>query len=125
MGEQGSLKILKARRLLAVAVASAVGLSGLIAVAAPASASRQSTGAAVQEYIDVNVTMKDNVFTPRRVTVDPGATIHWPNEGYNEHNVIPDKKKAEWGDKLIGVGEEYEFKFAKPGVYEYFCSIHG
>ncbi|MBJ7513228.1 MAG: right-handed parallel beta-helix repeat-containing protein, partial [Acidimicrobiia bacterium] len=79
----------------------------------------------MQEYIDVNVTMKDNVFTPKRVTVDPGATIHWPNEGYNEHNVIPDKKKAEWGDKLIGVGEEYEFKFAKPGVYEYFCSIHG
>ena len=125
MGEQCSLKILKARRLLAVAVASAVGLTGVVAVAAPASASRQSTGAAVQEYIDVNVTMKDNVFTPKRVTVDPGATIHWPNEGYNEHNIIPDKKKAEWGDKLIGVGEEYEYTFAKPGVYEYFCSIHG
>ena len=123
--QYGILRAFNLKRLLAIVVASSAGLSGIVAVASPASAVTRSSGAAVQQYIDVNVTMKDNVFSPQRVAIDPGATIHWSNEGYNEHNIIPDKKKAPWGDKLIGVGEEYEYKFEEPGVYAYHCSFHG
>ena len=123
--QYGILRAFNLKRLLVIVVASSAGLSGIVAVASPASAVTRSSGAAVQQYIDVNVTMKDNVFSPQRVAIDPGATIHWSNEGYNEHNIIPDKKKAPWGDKLIGVGEEYEYKFEEPGVYAYHCSFHG
>lgn len=123
--DPGGFRKLIAKRLIAIAVTSSVSLTGLVGVAIPASAASHGGGASVQQYIDVNVTMKDNVFAPRRVTIDPGATIRWSNEGYNEHNIIPDKKKAKWGDKLIGIGEEYEYKFNEPGVYEYFCSFHG
>ena len=122
------------RRVAAMFVVGAVGATGVAAVAAPAGAvsSAQPSAAVVSKgarpaaaYNELTVTMIDNEYLPKTTTVNPGTTIHWSNEGRNEHNVKPDKADAGFGDTLIGVGEEYQNTFTTPGVYSYYCSFHG
>ena len=120
------------RRAVASGAVLALGASMVVGVGAPAGASARRPAAVVSKgirpaaaYNELTVTMIDNQFLPRTTTVNPGTTIHWSNEGRNEHNVKPVKASAGFGDTLIGVGEEYESKFETPGVYSYYCSFHG
>ena len=117
------------RRVGATLVAGALGVSGMVAVAAPVGAAvstEQPNTAVVSKgprpaaaYNELTVTMIDNQFLPRTTTVNPGTTIHWSNEGRNEHNVKPVKASAGFGDTLIGVGEEYQSKFETPRSEEH------
>ena len=120
------------RRAVASGAVLALGASMVVGVAAPAGAASRRPAAVVSKgirpaaaYNELTVTMIDNQFLPRTTTVNPGTTIHWSNEGRNEHNVKPVKASAGFGDTLIGVGEEYQSKFETPGVYSYYCSFHG
>ena len=124
------------RRVGATLVAGALGVSGMVAVAAPVGAAvstEQPNTAVVSKgprpaaaYNELTVTMIDNQYLPRTTTINPGTTVHWSNEGRNEHNVKPDKASDKsYGDSLIGVGEEYQNKFETPGVFSYYCSFHG
>ncbi|MEY3362112.1 MAG: hypothetical protein RL531_1831 [Actinomycetota bacterium] len=122
------------RRIAALVTAGAVGFGGITAVAGAAGAATGTrprapeVGAAARPgaaYNELTVTMVDNVNAPRTATINPGTTIHWANEGRNEHNVKPNRAGAGFGDDLIGVGEEYQHTFQTPGVFGYYCSFHG
>lgn len=77
--------------------------------------------------VDVTVEVADNVFQPRAVRIDPGSTVTWTNTGLNAHNVIP----AEEGRfEPVPTGSldpkaSVSRTFPTPGVYRYYCSIHG
>ncbi len=76
---------------------------------------------------DVTIEVSDNVFEPRAVRIDPGSTVTWTNTGLNTHNVMP----AEEGRfEPVPTGSldpkaSASRTFSAPGVYRYYCSIHG
>ena len=75
----------------------------------------------------VEVRSLDNTFRDETVTIDAGTEIHWINGGRNDHNVLPVDDSLTWGvdrDTFVP-GTEYSFVFDTPGVYPYYCSIHG
>jgi plastocyanin len=68
----------------------------------------------------------DNTFRAPDIQVKPGTTVAWTNEGRNEHDVLPVEGDA-WGVEVeeFQPGDSYEHTFTEPGVYDYYCSIHG
>jgi plastocyanin len=75
---------------------------------------------------DVQVSSIDNNFRAENIQVAPGTTITWTNDGRNQHDVLPVEGDA-WGVEVEGFqpGDDYEHTFTEPGVYHYYCSIHG
>jgi plastocyanin len=80
----------------------------------------------VMEGTAVTVPTLDNIFRPEAIQVAPGTTVTWRNDGRNEHDVLP-VEGDEWGIEVEGFqpGDTYSHTFDEPGVYEYYCSIHG
>jgi plastocyanin len=68
----------------------------------------------------------DNTFRPENVEIPAGTEVVWSNRGRNEHNVLPVEGDA-WGVEVDGFqpGDTYSQTFDEPGVYRYYCSIHG
>ena len=95
-----------ARVLLVAAVASSV-----VGVESPAPAAT------------VNVTIRENFFSPQEVHVDPGDTVTWTNAGTRTHDVTSDTGAFVSGDLFRGAA--FSHTFAKEGRYYYHCSFHG
>lgn len=68
----------------------------------------------------------DNTFRAPDIQVRPGTTVTWTNDGRNEHDVLPVEGDA-WGVEVeeFQPGDSYQHTFSEPGVYDYYCSIHG
>ena len=75
----------------------------------------------------VQVRSLDNSFRPEDVEVEAGTEVWWTNNGRNDHNVLPVDDNAEWGvdTEDFTPGDEYRLVFDTPGVFPYYCSIHG
>ncbi|HEX6422081.1 MAG TPA: plastocyanin/azurin family copper-binding protein [Acidimicrobiales bacterium] len=75
---------------------------------------------------DVDVQALDNTFRAQNVQVRPGTSVTWTNVGRNEHDVLPAEGDA-WGVEVddFQPGDVYSHTFDDPGVYHYYCSIHG
>lgn len=80
----------------------------------------------VLEGGEVDVQALDNTFRAQNVQVRPDTTVTWTNVGRNEHDVLPVEGDA-WGVEVDGFqpGDVYSHTFDDPGVYHYYCSIHG
>jgi len=98
-----------ARRLLAV---------GLVAAFAVAGAAFAQSGAAANP----TVTIKNFDFSPMALTVPVGATVTWKNLDEEPHTVT--SLDGLFRSGALDEGEHFSFKFTKPGVYRYLCSIH-
>ena len=62
-------------------------------------------------------------FQPAVLVVKAGTKITWTNYDSTPHTVTSaDKRFASSGG--LDTGDQYSFKFDKPGSYEYFCSLH-
>jgi plastocyanin len=74
----------------------------------------------------VTIEAQDNKFAPEQVEVTPGTSVRWVNVGRNSHNVLQ-VEGDDFGVKTskFGPGEEYTYRFEKPGTYSYWCSLHG
>lgn len=89
----------------------AVILSLLVALSA-ASASADSA----------NVVMRNFDFSPMALTVSAGTTVTWKNLDGEPHTVTSADGLFRSG--ALDQNDSYSFKFTKPGVYKYLCSIH-
>ena len=73
----------------------------------------------------------DDEFSPKFINVPVGSTVIWESGGANNHNVIASDGSwqaissdyFEYG--IITKGDQYEYTFEEPGVYEYYCPYHG
>jgi len=90
------------------------------AVIAGLAAAALSSGSALAA--DATVKIKSFMFMPMAVTVHAGETVTWKNMDEEPHTVTSDIGLFRSGG--IDGGGSYSFKFAKPGVYKYTCSIH-
>ena len=72
------------------------------------------------------VVVLDNTFRPGRIDVAAGTTVEWRNGGRNDHNVIPVDTYG-WGVEVedFAPGDLYRYRFTAPGIYAYYCSLHG
>jgi plastocyanin len=72
------------------------------------------------------VTALDNSFRPENIEVPAGTEVVWTNKGRNEHNVLH-VDGDDWGVEVddFRPGASYAHTFDEPGVYRYYCSIHG
>jgi plastocyanin len=80
---------------------------------------------------EVTVSVKDNVFIPRGIRVDPGTKVTFTNEGRSAHDILASDPDQDYGAKFgvaadeFGPGASWSFTFTKPGVYRIYCSLHG
>lgn len=101
----------------ALRVARAVlALGGAAALLVPAfSAHADTTG--VQ-------TTANNTFSPATVTIDPGDSVLWTNNGGIQHTVTNTSKNWSKNDSIPIVGTSTSYKFDTPGRYTYHCNTH-
>ena len=79
-------------------------------------------------YPVVEVEAGDNTFGDNAaIRIRPGTEVKWANKGRNDHDVIPLEPAKQFGvgPQAFAPGAEHEFTFDEPGIYEYFCDIHG
>ena len=83
---------------------------------------------------DHAVSVVDNRFEPQNLTIAPGDTVTWTNEGSNAHNVNADDgsfRCAEGCDSSGGDGSpsssawSFSLTFDEPGEIGYHCDLHG
>jgi plastocyanin len=80
----------------------------------------------VMDGSEVQVSALDNTFRVADIQVKPGTKVVWENKGRNDHDVLPVSGEA-WGvqPEDFAPGDVYATTFDEPGVYRYYCSIHG
>ena len=71
---------------------------------------------------DAMVVMKNFDFSPMDITVTSGSTVTWKNMDGEPHTVA--SADGVFRSPALDQNDTYQFKFDKPGVYKYICSIH-
>lgn len=64
------------------------------------------------------------VFDPQTVTINPGDTVTWTNEG-GFHNVISDTGLFTSGPPSSLLGWTFSHTFPSLGSFPYYCEVHG
>jgi plastocyanin len=77
-------------------------------------------GATVSSAGSNTVTMRDDFFEPRRISVGKGDKVTWVNEGQSDHTVKFEGEK----NKVVPPGEQTGRKFRKTGKFKYGCTLH-
>ena len=69
------------------------------------------------------VSVKDNVFVAKSLTISRGTTVRWVWRGKHLHNVTVVKGPATFrsGTKKTGT---FTRTFNKPGTYKLLCTVH-
>ena len=105
-------------RRFRVLLAAVVGGVAFVSVAPDADAANGT----------VNITEGDKenaatwLFTPKEVTVTPGATVTWINKGGQDHASASDT--GAWDSGVMRPGAKFVHKFDAPGEYPYTCTMH-
>ena len=61
-------------------------------------------------------------FTPKVLTIAPGTTVEWVNDG-GRHTVEADD--GSFKSEVLKQGDKFEHKFDKAGTFAYHCEFHG
>jgi len=67
-----------------------------------------------------SVSIKDDFFSSKTITVAAGGTVSWTNTGQNAHTVTG----SGFDSGPIMSGGHFSHKFASPGTYTYQCVFH-
>ncbi len=71
---------------------------------------------------EMTVSIQDFFFEPEQLTVAPGTTVTWVNDGEEPHTSTADD--GMWDSGTLQPGESFSFTFDEPGSYSYLCTIH-
>jgi plastocyanin len=71
---------------------------------------------------EVQVTIKNFDFAPMAVTVPVGGQVTWKNLDGEPHTVT--STDGAFHSQALDETDTYSFRFTKPGVYQYICTIH-
>jgi plastocyanin len=98
-----------------------LALTGLVPLAAPASASRAAPAPAAAQAAG-KAKIVDFDFSPRRLTVAAGTTVTWSNTGQRPHTATD--RGGTFDTKPVAPGASAEVTLSTPGTYFYFCRIN-
>jgi LPXTG-motif cell wall-anchored protein len=96
-------------KIRSIVALSAVALLLNLAVGGPA-------------YADASVSIVDFDFQPGDVTISPGETVTWTNNGDAPHTSTADG--GEWDSGTLNPGDSFSHTFNDEGLFSYHCSIH-
>lgn len=68
------------------------------------------------------IVMKNFNFAPMAITVPAGTTVIWTNKDGEPHTVTSVDGLFRSG--ALDENDSFKFKFDKPGVYKFLCTIH-
>jgi len=101
-------------------------LAAVLTVAVTSSARprapRNRTSGANRPLEKATVKVTSFKFEPKVLTVAPGTTVEWVNEG-GRHSVEADD--GSFKSETLKQGDKFEHKFDKAGKYAYHCEFHG
>ncbi len=73
----------------------------------------------------VNVEIVDYAFHPQNITVTPGTTVEWYNNGSMAHTVTSlTGAPASFDSGVLNPGSTFTYTFTVGGKYAYYCKIH-
>lgn len=87
-----------------------VAVSALVAVSAYAATS--------------TVTIKDDLFAPKSLSIAKGSTVKWVWKGKAAHNVTVKSGPVKFHSPTQAKGS-FSKMLAKAGTYQIYCTIHG
>lgn len=61
-------------------------------------------------------------YDPEELTVPVGALVRWTNDDAAPHDIVSDDRS--FVSALLETGQSYQTRFAEPGRFSYYCSIH-
>lgn len=70
----------------------------------------------------INISIGDNLFSPKNQTINVGDTILWTNNDSSPHTVTADDDS--FGSETLLPDETFSLVFDTPGTYPYFCLLH-
>jgi plastocyanin len=70
----------------------------------------------------LQVAIKNFDFHPMAVIVPVGGSVTWTNHDGEPHTVT--SVDGSFRSEALDEDDTYTFKFTKPGVYQYICTIH-
>jgi plastocyanin len=73
---------------------------------------------------DTEVTIDNFTFSPAQLTVAVGTRVTWINRDDIPHTVVSRDDPRSMKSPPLDTDESFAFSFAKPGTYQYFCSLH-
>jgi plastocyanin len=68
------------------------------------------------------VSIRDFSFEPAQLSVEPGTTVTWTNEGNEPHTVTADNGLFDSG--MLYPGDSYSVQFDGMGTLSYYCTLH-
>ncbi|MBW8729251.1 MAG: cupredoxin family copper-binding protein [Inquilinus limosus] len=79
-------------------------------------------GAAQAAPQPVTIKIDNFTFNPAEITVPAGTTVTWTNGDDIPHTVVATDKS--FRSKALDTGDSFTTTLAKPGTFQYFCSLH-
>jgi len=75
-----------------------------------------------------SATANTGFFVPLNLEIIRGTTVIWQNEDNIGHTVQSQDAQGNiipvFNSPVLKTGDTFTYKFDKPGVYHYFCTIH-
>lgn len=71
------------------------------------------------------VTVKENSYEPKSITIEPGDTVRWVLSGIDpSHTVTAVNGAFDSGTAFTATGAMYERRFETTGTFDYSCKAH-
>ena len=90
--------------------------------ARPRAIRNRAVGASAPVQEKATVKISSFKFEPKVLTIAPGTTVEWVNEG-GRHTVEADG--GAFKSDVLKQGDKFEHKFEKAGKFPYHCEFHG
>ena len=82
-------------------------------------------GRDTQKSRNFEVSMKNNLFNQKDITVSAGDTVRWINEDNGKHSVTPDTDGSPFKEIVLDGGTFSDrITFDKAGTFKYHCKFH-
>jgi amicyanin len=88
----------------------------------PGTAAGQKTQLVVAAQAGPQIEIAKHKFSRPTLTVPAGTTVTWLNRDEDVHTVVSTTQA--FRSAGLETDEAYSYTFTKPGVYEYFCTLH-
>jgi plastocyanin len=71
-----------------------------------------------------SVEVIDYGYSPQLLSVAPGASVTWANDGNDGHDVTGSGPGGDWRSGPLAPSERYTRQFDLAGTYNYVCTLH-
>ncbi len=106
---------------LSIASVAQIALLGLLLAFTFATPLLSPARAAVTHEVSI----VDFQFNQATITIAPGDSVKWTNDGPSPHSSTSDTGSAQaWDSGVLSVGGTYTVLFSNAGSFSYHCSVH-